>query len=186
MVGYDSSVRFAFLFLCAVLFVGCGSIGLTVHNDTDGAVTIEGAGETLTVAAGERVRVDGLRTIGELVARDSAGAELQRVTPTAPPAGGEVVWSMAGTVCYAEADYGTYYNSEEYVIPAGVELIGALDPGERLYVSKGAVHTPPGGKLPARARRKAIAIVEVPCQAKRQGNAILRSWLEVALRDIQP
>jgi len=185
-VGYDSTVRFALLFICAALSAGCGSIGLTVHNDTEGAVTIEGVGEKLTVAAGERVRVDGLRTLGELVAKDSTGAELQRVTPSAPPAGGEVVWSMAGTVCYAEADYGSYYSAEDYIIPAGVELIGALDPGERLYVSKGSVDAPPGGKLPARARRKAVAVVEIPCQAKRQGDAILRSWLEVSLRDIQP
>ncbi|MCO4772846.1 MAG: hypothetical protein KDA24_22630, partial [Deltaproteobacteria bacterium] len=60
------------------------------------------------------------------------------------------------------------------------------EPGQTLYVSKGAVDAPPGGKLPDRARGKAVALVEVPCQARREGDAILRSWLEVALRDIQP
>ena len=129
--------------------------------------------------------MDGLRSVGELIAKDTGGAEVARVTPGEVPGGGEVVWSMAGTVCYAEADYGSYYG-EEMVIPAGVVVLGSLDPGQTLYVSKGAVDAGPGEKLPARSRRKAIAVVEIPCQAGRQGEAILRSWLEVALRDIEP
>ncbi|MCO4771139.1 MAG: hypothetical protein KDA24_13980, partial [Deltaproteobacteria bacterium] len=94
-----------------ILLSGCGSIGVTIHNDTDTAVQVEGVGDkSLTVAAGERMRVEGLRALGEFVARDPGGAELARVTPSPPPRGGEVVWSMAGTVCYAEADYAAYYS----------------------------------------------------------------------------
>jgi hypothetical protein len=166
---------------------GCGGlgVGLTVHNDTPSAVTVEGVAKGFAVAPGERVRVESILALGELVARDAAGAEVARVAPTDVPTGGEVVWTLAGTVCYAEADYGSYYGDER-VVPAGAELLGSLDPGQTLYVSRGRVDAPPGGKLPARSRRRAVAIVEVPCQARRQGDAILRSWLEVALRDIQP
>lgn len=171
--------------VAVALLSGCGSIGLTVHNDTDRAVQIEAAGKSFAVAAGERVRVSGLRSVGDLVAQDDAGVEFARATPETPPRGGEVVWSMGGTVCYAEADFGSYYNPDPVVL-GGVQVLGSLDPGQTLYVSKGEVHAGPGEKLPARARARAVALVEVPCQANREGEAILRSWLEVALKDIQP
>jgi len=181
---YAAGVR-ALLLFALVLLSGCGSVGLTVHNDTDGAVQIEGLSDPLNLAAGERVRVHRRSPLGELVARDSSGSEIARITPDAPPRGGEVVWSMAGTVCYAEADFGSYYNPDPMVMP-GAQVLGSLDPGQTVYVSVASVDAPPGGKLPSRARMKAIAVVEVPCQANREGEAILRSWLEVALRDIQP
>ena len=85
----------------------------------------------------------------------------------------------------AEADFGSYYNPDPVVL-GGVQVLGSLDPGQTLYISKGEVHAGPGEKLPARARARAVALVEVPCQANREGEAILRSWLEVALKDIQP
>lgn len=173
------------LLIAVALLSGCGSIGLTVHNDTDRAVQVEAAGKSFSVAAGERVRVSGLRSIGDLVARNDAGVEVARATPEAPPRDGEVVWSMGGTVCYAEADFGSYYNPDPVVL-GGVQVLGSLDPGQKLYVSKGEVHAGPGEKLPARARARAVAVVEVPCQANREGEAILRSWLEVALKSIQP
>jgi len=169
----------------AALLVGCGSVGVTIHNDTDEALTVAGVGAPVLVAAGERVRVDRVKAVTELVATTDAGVEVARDSVPEHPRDAEIVWAPGGTVCYAEADFGSYY-SEDPVVLARVELIASLDPGHRLLVSKGPVDAPPGSKLPARARGRAVALVEVPCQAKREGDAILRSWLEVALREIQP
>lgn len=173
--------------LLALLFVlaGCGSVGVNVHNDTDEAITVSGLGSPVLVAAGERVRVDRLRSVDELVATTDAGVEVARDSVAEVGRNTEIVWAPGGTVCYAEADYGSYY-SPDPVMLAQVRLIGSLEPGHRLYVSQGPVDAPPGSRLPARARGRAVALVEVPCQAKREGDAILRSWLEVALKEIQP
>ena len=173
--------------LAVSLLAGCGAgPALTIHNGTDEAVVVQGlpGQAALRVEAGTSERVEGLSALPALVARSPDGRELGRVPGTPLVRGGEAAWSIGGTGCFAEADYGSYYAAIE--VPAAVELLGANRPGEPLYVSKGAVDAGPGRRLPARSRGRAVALVQVPCAATKAGDAVLRSWLEVKLREIEP
>jgi hypothetical protein len=169
--------------LAIVCLAGCSSGALTIHNPTETAVTVAGFDDPVAVAAGERVRVDRIRAVPALVA-SGEGGEVARIEAAELPQGGEGVWVLGPGACYAEADYGSYYR-DDIPVPPGAQLLGSLQtPG--LYVSQGAVDAGPGGTLPQRSRGRAVALVEIPCAAGKAGDAVLTSWLEVALRDIQP
>ena len=181
--GYDRAV-IRCLLLCTALLAGCSSgVALNVHNGTDAPVTVTGLDAPLTVAPGATERVEGLSSIPPLVAT-AGGAEVEAVTIEAPPARGEAVWVVGGGACFAEADYGSYYGNVE--LPAGAVVIGSLAATEHVYVSRGRVRAGPGQMLPKVARGAVHALVQVPCQANQQGEALLRSWLEIKLLEIQP
>jgi len=177
---YDPGVRFA-LPLLLLFLTGCGGVALNVHNGTSAPITIDAL--DLTVEPGATARAERRSIPATLTAR-SAGADVETASIGAIPAGGEAVWVVGGGACFAEADYGSYYTSVD--VPAGAVLVGSLGPDERVYVSKGRVRAGPGQMLPKRGGGAMRALVQVPCAASRGGDAVLVSWLEIKLTDIQP
>ncbi len=174
-----------FLLAGALLLTACStSVTLNVHNGTDRPVQIGGLDAPLLVAPGDTARVTGLRSIPSPLVATSDGAEVERQTVPTPPAGGHAVWVVGGGACFAEADFGSYYGDLD--VPAGAEVIGSITATEHVYVSPGRVRAGPGQMLPKTARGAVHALVQVPCQANQRGDALLRSWLEIKLLEIQP
>lgn len=169
----------------ALLLTACStSVTLNVHNGTGSAVVIDGLDAPLTVEPGTTARVEGLRAIPTPLAATVDGVEIETQTIDTPPARGEAVWAVGGGACFAEADYGSYYRDLEE--PAGAVVIGSTKPDEHVYVSAAKIHAGPGRMLPKTARGAVHALVQVPCQANQRGDALLRSWLEIKLLEIQP
>ncbi len=173
------------LFGSALLLTACStSVSLNVHNGTSAPIVIDGLDAPLTVQPGETARVDGLSTIPSPLSAKADGVEIEAQTIATPPPRGQAVWVVGGGACFAEADYGSYYG--DVGIPAGAVVVGSIDATEHVYVSAGRVMAGPGQMLPKSARGAVHALVQVPCQANQRGEALLRSWLEIKLLEIQP
>ncbi len=169
----------------ALLLTACStSVSLNVHNGTERPIVIDGLDEPLTVQPGETGRVEGLSTIPSPLTAKADGAEIESQTIATPPPRGEAVWVVGGGACFAEADFGSYYGNVD--LPAGAVVVGSIDATEHVYVSAGRVRAGPGQMLPKTARGAVHALVQVPCQANQRGDALLRSWLEIKLLEIQP
>lgn len=177
------------LFSGAALLLGglaCNaSTALTVHNGTAETVRIDGLdGGAKQIPPSETLRFEGITSDLRLRALRPDGSTVeQSELPLAPP-GGESVWSVGGTGCFAEGDYSSYYEQAE--LPAAIEIVGLCTEGQRVYRSKGPIAAGPGQRLPARAGRGAVhALVRIPCEAA-QREAVARSWLEMQLPSMEP
>ncbi len=169
----------------ALLLTACSSsVSLNVHNGTESPIVIDGLDAPLTVQPGETARVEGLSAIPSPLTAKADEAQIEAQDIATPPARGEAVWVVGGGACFAEADYGSYYG--DVTIPAGAVVVGSIDETQHVYVSAGRVRAGPGQMLPKSARGAVHALVQVPCQANQRGEALLRSWLEIKLLEIQP
>jgi hypothetical protein len=183
--GYDQTVFRWLLLGSALLLTACSnSVSLNVHNGTDGPIVIDGLDAPVTVQPAETARIDGLSSIPTPLSATLDGREVETQSIATPPPGGEAVWVVGGGACFAEADYGSYYG--DIGIPAGAVVVGSSTASEHVYVSEGRVRAGPGQMLPKTARGAVHALVQVPCQANQEGEALLRSWLEIKLLEIQP
>lgn len=171
--------------LAASLGACSSTTALTIHNGTQGPVRIEGLpGGPVNIAAAEDRRVEGVTAHLKLKALRLDSTPIEEATIALPPPGGESVWSVGGTACFAEGDYSGYYGPAD--LPAAIRLVGLHKPGERVYQSKGPLAAGPGQRLPARAGAGAVhALVRIPCEAA-ANDAVARSWLEMVLPQMEP
>ena len=169
------------------ILLGCGQADgvLWVHNGSPEGIRLEGLPDgPQDLAAGKDLRVDGVGSPLPLVARSNSGREMERVDFQPPPPGGAAVWSVGGTACYAQGDFSAYYGPAE--LPAGVEVLAVMKPGDRLLVGQGRVVSGPGERLPKSLRGGAVrAIFQIPCAAARS-TAVARGWLEMMLPELEP
>ncbi len=177
----------AALFTAGLSLAGCGQgAALTVHNGTEGAITVEGLPSgSQTVQPSEDHRESKLKAALTLVARDAKGQTLETMELSLPPEGGEALWTFGSGACYLEGDFSAYYGPLDGAPPA-IRVVATIGESARRWQSKGPIAAGPGERLPTSRRGGPVhALVRVPCQAI-ESEDIARGWLEMMLPSLQP